>query len=319
MGYLFDMLEKANGQNCQATNLLKTFSSFREASNLGLLEENLTTKSLSSAIQSVNRFFLGQIAHDFRMITPNSDDLDQSLATIASESIRCMFCHSDIIRAGNTLTTELIYPPIDLKQVRRHPAYRFANILRASIERETQNRGWCNYCRRYQQVAIRKTVHRMPLVLMINAALANPICRRLWAVPGWLPEQVGVFVDNGQVMCYEGDDLRMRMQSNMPGLVVYDLVGIVSELDIPEHQKPHLVSFINVSVSAREPQPRNSWHLFNDFLVTEVDRDEALRFNQPWKIPCVLAFQARDARHAIDDTWKDYLDTTLLFREWSLK
>ena len=109
------------------------------------------------------------------------------------------------------------------------------------------------------------------------------------------------------------------MQSNMPGLVVYDLVGIVSELDIPEHQKPHLVSFINVSVSAREPQPRSSWHLFNDFLVTEVDRDEALRFNQPWKMPCVLAFQARDARHAIDDTWKNYLDTTLLFREWSLK
>ena len=27
MGFLFDMLEKARGQNCQATNLLKTLSS----------------------------------------------------------------------------------------------------------------------------------------------------------------------------------------------------------------------------------------------------------------------------------------------------
>lgn len=321
MGYLFDMLEKAKGQNCQATNLLKTFSSFREASNLGLLEENLTTKSLSSAIQSVTRFFLGQIAHDFRMILPGSDDLDRSLTTIASESIRCMFCHNEIVRAGNALTTELIYPPIDMKQARRLPAYRFSNILRASIERETQNRGWCNYCRRYQQVAIRKTVHRMPLVMMINAVLSNPICRRLWAIPGWLPEQVGIVVDNaGQVLCYEGEDLRVRMQNKMPGLTVYDLVGIVSELDIPEHQKPHLVSFINVSISARESQSaRNSWHLFNDFLVTEVDKDEALRFNQPWKVPCVLAYQVRDARHAIDDTWKQFIDTTLLFREWSLK
>lgn len=318
MGYLFDMLEKANGQNCQATNLLKTFSSFREAANLGLLEENLTTKSLSSAIQSVNRFFLAQIAHDFRMILPSSEDLDRSLATLASESIRCMFCQNEIIRAGNPVATELIYPPVDLKQVRRHPMYRFSNILRASIERETQNRGWCNYCRRYQQVAIRKTVHRMPLVLMVNAALNNPIVRRLWAIPGWLPEQVGVVIDNGQVLCYEGEDLRLRMHSNMPGLMVYDLVGIVSEIDIPEHQKPHLVSFINVSISAREPRPRNSWHLFNDFLVTEVDKDEALRFNQPWKVPCVLAYQVRDARYAIDDSWKHYLDTTLLFREWSL-
>lgn len=319
LGYLFDMLEKANGQNCQATNLLKTFSSFREASNLGLLEENLTTKSLSSAIQSVNRFFLNQIAHDFRMIVPTSDDLDLRLSTFASESIRCMFCQNEIVRPGNSLVNELIYPPFDFKHARRNPAFRFSNILRASIERETQNRGWCNYCRRYQQVAIRKTVHRMPLVLIINAALNNPICRRLWTIPGWLPEAVGISLKGGQTFCFEGEDLRMQIEANAPGLVVYDLVGLVSEIDIPEHQKPHLVSFINVSISSREPESRNRWHLFNDFLVTEVDKDEALRFNQPWKTPCVLAYQVRDARHAVDDSWKDFLEPTLLFREWSLK
>ncbi|PKY03306.1 putative PAB-dependent poly(A)-specific ribonuclease subunit [Aspergillus campestris IBT 28561] len=318
MGYLFDMLEKANGQNCQATNLLKTFSSYREASTLGLLEENLTNKSLSSAIQAVHRFFLGQIAHDYRMILPGSDDLDHRLATIASESIRCMFCHNEIVRPGNSLASELIYPAIDIKQARRNPAFRFSNILRASIERETQNRGWCNYCRRYQQVTIRKSVHRMPPVMMLNAALSNPLCRRLWAVPGWLPEEVGIFVEGGQIMCFEGEDLRVRVQANMPGLVVYELVGLVCEIDVPEHQKAHLVSFINVSVSSREPEPQNRWHLFNDFLVTEVDKDEALRFNQPWKIPSVLAYQIKDARHAVDDSWKNTLDTTLLFRDWSL-
>ncbi|KAJ5619859.1 hypothetical protein N7510_003843 [Penicillium lagena] len=318
LGYLFDMLEKANGQNCQATNLLKTFSSFREASTLGLLEENLTNKSMSQAIQSVNRFFLTQIAHDFRMTQPNSEELDQRLATIASESIRCMFCQNEIVRPGNSLANELIYPNMDIKHARRNSAFRFSNILRASIERETQNRGWCNYCRRYQQVMIRKTVHRMPLVLMLNAALTNPICRRLWAIPGWLPEAVGILIDGAQVMCFEGEDLRLRMQNNTPGLLVYDLVGLVAEVDIPEHQKSHLVSFINVSISAREAQEQSRWHLFNDFLVTEVDREEALGFTQPWKQPCVLSYQARDARHTVDDSWKNSLDTTLLFREWSL-
>ncbi|KAL2003678.1 hypothetical protein VTN02DRAFT_2828 [Thermoascus thermophilus] len=317
MGYLFDMLDKANGQNCQATNLLKTFSSFREASNLGLLEENLTNKALSTAIQSVNRFFLNQIAHDFRMILPNSDDLEQKLATVASEYIRCMFCRNEIARPGNAFVNELIYPAIDIKQARRNPAFRFSNILKASIERETQNRGWCNHCRRYQQVAIRKTIHRMPLVLMINAALNNPVYRQLWAIPGWLPEEVGIMVEKGQVLCFEGEDLRARLRNNTPGLVVYELVGIVAEVDI-EHQKPHLVSFIDVNVSAREPQENSSWHLFNDFLVTEVDKDEALNFNQPWKLPCILAYQVKSARHAVDDSWKDELDTSLLFHEWSM-
>jgi PAB-dependent poly(A)-specific ribonuclease subunit 2 len=160
----------------------------------------------------------------------------------------------------------------------------------------------------------------MPLILVLNAALTNPICRRLWSIPGWLPDAVGVVIDNGQVMCFEGDELRAREQNNTPGLVVYDLVGLVAEIDIPEHQKPHLVSFINVSISEPETQePKDKWHLFNDFLVTEVDREEALRFTQPWKQPCVLAFQVRSARHGVDDSWKSCLDTTLLFREWSLK
>jgi hypothetical protein len=30
MGFLFDMLDKAEGDNCQATNFLKTFHSIRE-------------------------------------------------------------------------------------------------------------------------------------------------------------------------------------------------------------------------------------------------------------------------------------------------
>ncbi|KAL4817259.1 PAB-dependent poly(A)-specific ribonuclease subunit pan2 [Aspergillus spinulosporus] len=318
MGYLFDMLEKANGQNCQATNLLKTFSSFREASNLGLLEENLTNKSLSSAIQAVNRFFLGQIAQDYRRIAPNSEDLDMRLATIASESIRCMFCQNEIVRPGNTLVNELVYPAIDMKQARRNHTLRFSNILRASIEREAQNRGWCHICRRYQQSVMRKTAHRMPHVLMLNAAINSPACRRLWTIPGWLPDEIGIVLEGGQVLCFEGEDLRMRIQGQMPGLIIYDLVGLVAEINIPEHQKAHLVSFINVSVSSRERETRSKWHLFNDFLVTEVDKDEALRFNQSWKSPCVLAFQVRDARHMVDDTWKNFLDTTLLFRDWSL-
>lgn len=126
-------------------------------------------------------------------------------------------------------------------------------------------------------------------------------------------------MENGQVICFEGEDLKIRMQNNTPGLMVYELVGLVAEIDIPEHQKAHLVSFINVSISARQPEERSRWHLFNDFLVTEVDRDEALKFSQSWKVPCVLAYQVKDARHVVDDSWKDILDTTLLFREWSMK
>ncbi|KAI1978164.1 poly(A)-specific ribonuclease [Ophidiomyces ophidiicola] len=318
MGFLFDMLDKANGQNCQATNLLKTFSNFREAANLGLLEESLSSKPLSSAIQSVNRFFLNQISHDYRMVYPNSDVLDNTLSTAAVESICCMLCRNEIVRAGNAFVTELTYPPIDPKHAARNPTCQFSNILRASIERETQNRGWCSTCRRYQQVSIRKTVQRLPLVLILNAAINNPTIRQFWAIPGWLPEKIGVMVKNNQLQCYEGEQLRALQLANLEGLVIYELVGLVAEIDIVEQKKPHLVSFIDTSISAREPTEKSSWHLFNDFLVTEVSKDEVFSFNQTWKSPCTLAYQVSTGRHGLDDSWKNELDTTLLFYEWSL-
>lgn len=313
------MLDKANGQNCQATNLLKTFSGFREAANLGLLEENLGNKTLSSAIQSVHRFFLNQISHDYRTVYPNSDSLENTIGTAAVESVCCMFCRNEIVRSSNSFVTDLVYPATDPKQAHRNPACRFSAILRSSIERETQNRGWCSTCRRYQQVSIRKTVQRMPMVLMLNAAVNSSMCRQLWSTPGWLPEKIGVMIEDNQIQCYEGEQLRVRQQNNFEGLVVYELVGLVAEIDIAEQQKPHLVSFIDVSISSREPTKTSNWHLFNDFLVTEVSKEEVFSFRDGWKSPCTLAYQVSTSRHGVDDSWKQELDTTLLFYEWSIK
>ncbi|KAI5310651.1 poly(A)-specific ribonuclease [Ascosphaera atra] len=318
MGFLFDMLDKAQGENCQATNLLKTFSAYREAVNMGLMEENLSSKSLTATIQGVTRFFLKQIGQDFRNVQPTSDLLDQTLSTGTSESIRCMYCGKEHFRFNNPFITELAYPHIDPKQARRNPNCRFSNILRTSIETEQQSRGWCQNCRRYQQMAMRKTTHRLPSVLTINAGMLKHNARALWAIPGWLPDEIGMTIDNGRLHIFEGGELGARRRMNTPNLVEYELVGMVAQVDVPDHQKPHLVSFINVSISSRQADARNRWHLFNDFLVTEVQKNEALSFQQGWKTPCTLTYQIKRARHAIDDSWKEKLDTSLLFFEWSL-
>src|SRR2546421_6547382 len=104
LGFLIDMLEKAAGQNCQATNLLRTFSASREASSLGLLEETSLSggATLSSSIQAVNRFFLKQIAQDFRQMAGTLDDLEAVVSTGATETIRCTRCGNETMRSGGT-------------------------------------------------------------------------------------------------------------------------------------------------------------------------------------------------------------------------
>lgn len=68
----------------------------------------------------------------------------------------------------------------------------------------------------------------------------------------------------------------------------------------------------------KEKRIENEWHLFNDFLVRRVTSDEALRFDPTWKLPSILTYQIKSARHVIDDSWKDKLDASLLYHDWSL-
>ena len=121
----------------------------------------------------------------------------------------------------------------------------FSQILKLSIEQATQTRGWCNKCRRYQSLAIRKAVRGVPDVLMINAALKAAASEQYWAKPGWLPETIGIIIDNGKVFCFEGDDLRLHLQRGLHIVKVFDLVGLVADINSGERQKPHLVSLIN--------------------------------------------------------------------------
>ncbi|KIV95116.1 hypothetical protein PV10_02805 [Exophiala mesophila] len=326
-GFLFDMLEKANGQNCQATNLLRAFSASREAANLGLFEHHALTNGtpLSTTIQSVNRFFLKQIAHDYASMAGKTDGIDEILASNAFEVIRCMYCSNETTKPASTYVHDLAYPQLDPKHATKNPMFKFASILKTTIEREAKNRGWCSRCRRYQQLAIRKTVRHLPYILMLNSALGtHPNMRGLWENPGFLPNEIGIIIQDRNVYCFEGADLQLHLRNKSPNLMVYELVGFVAEIDASERHQPHLVSMINVEVSNPGPDvaPNHklfpNWHLFNDFLVSPVDPREATHFNKNWKLPSVVAYQVKQAHGKLDQGWRQNLDTSLLYHHYSI-
>lgn len=74
-----------------------------------------------------------------------------------------------------------------------------------------------------------------------------------------------------------------------------------------------------VAIAERSPREDvKQWHLFNDFLVKTVEQDEALEVT-PWKTPVILTYQVQNARHKIDDSWKNSLDLSCLYYNGSLK
>lgn len=111
MGFLFDMLEKADGQSCQATNFLKAYSmqpggiifphffpfdsfhqfcerllrkTVRLAANLGTLDEapqgttlQQQSGTLDVKVQAATRYLLEQIAVEWARVFPGDSRLDK--------------------------------------------------------------------------------------------------------------------------------------------------------------------------------------------------------------------------------------------------
>ncbi|KJZ76270.1 PAB-dependent poly(A)-specific ribonuclease subunit PAN2 [Hirsutella minnesotensis 3608] len=324
LGFLFDMLQKAEGSICQATNLLRTLSSHPQAAPLGLLEEDSHGSSLNVMLQGLTRFLLDKIVQDYRSMPPASSVLEQVrdndatwvLATSATSSIRCMNCRSEYTRPGSTYVNDLLYPPVKASgRNSKTPRVTFSQVLKSSVERETTSKGWCSRCQRYQTIATRKSIHNIPAVLMLNTAITSQDHRALWSTPGWLPEEIGIIVDQGQFYCYEGEDLKLHLQRGMHNITVYSLIGMAINIEHGQTQKPHLAAMINVAHAQPESPDCSQWHLFNDFLVRSVSTEEALTFNQSWKTPAVVAFQVKQANNKIDNGWKEHLDTSILYQD----
>lgn len=128
-------------------------------------------------------------------------------------------------------------------------------MLKTSVEGETATRGWCIRCNRYQSLQTRKIIQGIPSVLTLNVPIAESReaeleQRMLWATPGWLPEEIGIIVDNGSFFCYQGEDLKLHLQRGVHNIQVYSLIGLAVNIESASPQKPHLAALSPVAVDS---------------------------------------------------------------------
>lgn len=312
LGFLIDMLEKAKGPNCQATNFLRALSRQPDASAQNVLEGQTTSSTLTVMMQNLSRFLLQRMEANYEWVAPSLDQFHLSFGTIGLDFTQCAHCSYESRMDKVWYSHDLLYPPKAPKH--RNVRQYFSQILKSSIERHNQHRGWCLRCNGYKGMVSHRAIHSLPAVLMLNAAVNTPDARQTWATPGFLPREIGVIVNNGRFFCYEGQDLQLHLQRGQFNISVYELVGIVSDVSTGDNEKPHMVATVDVGLSDSDPASKGSWHLFNDFLVSKLPSEEALHFNPQWKIPSIITYQIKTMSHKIDDSWKRAIDTSILFR-----
>ncbi|KAK4164535.1 ubiquitin carboxyl-terminal hydrolase-domain-containing protein [Cladorrhinum sp. PSN259] len=348
MGFVFDMLQKAEGVAVHATNMFRAIAADDGAQKLSLVEPDDRPRSMSGQsrqiqpqvpnvlIQGLARLLMDRVGQDYRSTRPistrleeelfklqspaNLDELVQKvLSTEVTSNITCLNCRTDTTRFGAVQINDLIYPAqkSSANSNNKGPKTTFSQILKMGVERDNTGKGWCARCRRYQNLALRKTIHNIPAVLTINTSIMSAEHRKLWETPNFLPEEIGVIVKDGQFFCFEGDDLRTHLMRGAHNITVYSLIGMVVNIEHKPPGRPHLVGIVNVAHSESSAEEAR-WHLFNDFAVRRIATEEALRFNADWKMPSVIMYQVKKGcGRGQDDSWRKGLDTSILYKDFS--
>uniref|UniRef100_T2MCW3 PAB-dependent poly(A)-specific ribonuclease subunit 2 n=1 Tax=Hydra vulgaris TaxID=6087 RepID=T2MCW3_HYDVU len=173
LGFLFYMLDVADGQTCQASNFLRTFRTLPEASALGLLvNENMSVscnRSISQTIQNWNRFVLRQL-HQITFRFECSSDI-KDLFGMDIISNRTCKCGMDSERKATLFSIDLSYPEVTDSDT--DDVYPFVKILNESIVRKQSTQAWCESCKKYQYSTQFRKVISVPPVLNINCRLDN--------------------------------------------------------------------------------------------------------------------------------------------------
>ena len=79
---------------------------------------------------------------------------------------------------------------------------------------------------------------------MINTGLdKSPKNKQIWTRPRWLPQEIGITIEGGQMRVLEGQSLQPFRYHR--STLVFELVGLVADVTSADQQKSHLVSFID--------------------------------------------------------------------------
>lgn len=233
LGFLLDNLEKAGGINCQATNFLNTYGSLNLVKDFG-------GKNIDMKIAQAANALLPRLAQESDRM---HDSLAQVLTVNAHLDMHCMKCGTQSHRLESSYLLSLVYSDQINQGRRQTPTLKFSDVLSQSFLAASQSKGWCNYCKGYPPLSQQRLFGELPPVLIVNALpdRDHQICAARWAIPGWLPESVGLFLhQTGHVTCAEENLEQMEGR-----LSIYDLVGVVAQIHSARDRKSHLVSLID--------------------------------------------------------------------------
>ncbi|KAH3670989.1 hypothetical protein OGAPHI_000700 [Ogataea philodendri] len=300
LGYLLDMLVKANGRNVVAANFQKLFSSLPQARELGLLNPDGKTRNDRGQRKLAHLFskFLAEcLAKDELALyhQETSVHVDGICGIPAHTLLRSPYCSFEHKSSTTVYSLDLNVVPSPAVS-----GVTILNYLEASMNKTLQHNIFCQQCDRVHAIEAVLSIEQLPNVLMLNVDLTNEQMNEVRGFDDWLvPEFYSAPSHTGRPV------VRPNAIAGS-GLAKYELVGFVAQITSRDSTN-HLVTLVKL--------PSGEWLLLNDFLVTKISTEEALNLTYWWKRPVTVVYRQQDGTGFDYDGWKSVIDDSILYRD----
>ncbi|SCU81112.1 LAFA_0C02806g1_1 [Lachancea sp. 'fantastica'] len=340
LGYLYDMMDKADGIVCRASNFQKTLTSFKEVRKLGLLSNSLVADLRESftgleiqdqpllmdskSSESLSTCNLPQRFNEFLVQKLISEEIDKKKNSSYSIVMKELFgfhldtetrnisaCDSYEHKTSSRSTLVIKSPASN------NPKYSNKKLtnqtilpyIESSMNRVQHDKSMCGKCQKPENIELEFTVKNLPPLLSLNIDLSNDEWAIAKTVKNWLAKEFYATLSKDRpILKLQPTDLKTNS-----AIFKYELTAYVARI-ADELSEPHLVTYVRVCDSTLK---KGKWFMINDFLVVEVDEEEALNISPWWKTPEILVYSdAEELRKPFVPVSQFRIDHSVLYRDY---
>ncbi|CUS23225.1 LAQU0S08e04896g1_1 [Lachancea quebecensis] len=340
LGYLYDMMDKAKGVVCRSANFQKLLTSLPTVKDLGLLRDSLTndlpnyfagleiddrgnTMEVESKVaipgtdvpQIFNRFLLSKlIAEEMqkKINTTHSIALEELVGIRLSTEARSISSCDSYERGASIVPTLDVTSPATNNTKYSNKKLSNQTVLpyiESSMNRIRHKRALCEKCQKLENIEHEQTVRNLPPLLSLNMCLTSNEWDIAKTVKNWLAKEFYATLSKDRpILKLHPTDLKTNT-----AIFKYDLNAYVARIT-DDMSEPHLVTYAKVFDSKTK---QDKWFMFNDYLVIEVDEDEALDITPWWKTPEILIYSdAEELRKPFVPVSSFRIDDSVLYRDY---
>lgn len=353
LGFLFDMMTRAEGKICRASNFVDVLESISTAKDLGLVTDQISCRSeragrlsispdnlsphlkdltltenadaeevmkmsyekYMTVAQKFNTFLLNRLISEEvqrKVYTTQNIVLEELFGFDVDTEIRTLSTCGEYNHETRIMSSLVVLSPVNNNLKYSNKKLNNQTILpyiESSMSRFRQLSAKCSKCMKQQNHEYESTVRNLPPLLSLNMCLSPEEWTTAKTVTGWLSNHFYATISKDRpILKLQATDLKTTN-----AIFKYELTSYVARIT-DDFGEEHLVTYAKIFDQKIQ---EFKWYMFNDFLVEEIEEEEALRISYWWKTPEIVVYSdAEEIRKPFVPVSEYSIDDNILYRDY---